>query len=296
MNLTFTETNMTFDTFVEQAWNDHATAPESVASRLAQGLTLAQRDDQLPTLAHLGVHVLLEHLGDWQRALTFVEQLSSAPLVTPASACVQSLLRYSLSCRLAGGEEAALDGLGASDQVRVAALASGALVLSDTSRANALLTLALETASALADTDPANRSLAVTGNNMACTLEEKKDRTHAQQALMILAATTARTYWERAGTWLEVERAQYRLAMTWLAAGDVHQARLHAQACREIVEANGNVPLESFFAHEALAKVEREAGNPTGLAVAVAAAAGAYAGLEESDKGWCKASLDMLSA
>jgi hypothetical protein len=41
---------------------------------------------------------------------------------------------------------------------------------------------------------------------------------------MIFAAKTTRKYWEIAGTWLEIERAEYRLAMTYLAAGDLNVA------------------------------------------------------------------------
>ena len=61
-----------------------------------------------------------------------------------------------------------------------------------------------------------HRALAITGNGLACTLEEKPDRTADERALMILAAQTARHHWAIAGTWLETERAEYRLANTWL--------------------------------------------------------------------------------
>lgn len=65
---------------------------------------------------------------------------------------------------------------------------------------------------------PAFRALAVTGNNLACTLEEKNHRSLQETELMILASRTARKYWELAGGWLEISRAEYRLAMNYLQA------------------------------------------------------------------------------
>ena len=109
-------------------------------------------------------------------------------------------------------------------------------------------------------------------------------------------AQTARHHWAIAGTWLETERAEYRLANTWLQAGDLARAREHAQACLEIVAANGGVALERLFGWEALGLVERAAGNATGHAQALARAREAFAELDESDKSWCAASVDKLAA
>ncbi|HEY8708172.1 MAG TPA: hypothetical protein VIM34_09255, partial [Burkholderiaceae bacterium] len=144
--------------------------------------------------------------------------------------------------------------------------------------------------------DPMNRALAVTSNNLACTLEHKTHRSTRECELMILAAQAARRYWERAGTWLETERAEYRLAMTWLQAGDPAQAREHAQACLDIVAANGAVALERLFGWEALGHVEHAAGDPAAHAEALARAREAYAELDEADQVWCAASVEALAA
>jgi hypothetical protein len=61
------------------------------------------------------------------------------------------------------------------------------------------------------------------------------------------------------------------------------------------VRANGSVPLELFFGWEALGAVERAAGNATAHAQALAQAHAAFAQLDESDRGWCQASLDKLA-
>ena len=113
---------------------------------------------------------------------------------------------------------------------------------------------------------------------------------------MILAAQTARRCWAIAGGWLETERAEYRLAMTWLQAGDRALARQHAQNCLVIVEANNAPALERFFGWEALGRVERAAGNSSGHALALEQAETAFAALDASDHGWCQAALDKLRA
>ena len=146
----------------------------------------------------------------------------------------------------------------------------------------------------LAEADPAHRALAVAGNNIACALEEKPGRSAAERELMILAATTGRIYWQRAGTWLETERAEYRLAMSWLQAGDAAQARKHALACRSLVQANAGPALESFFASEALARAEHATGNSAALAAAVQEAGISFATLDENDRSFCQPTLDEL--
>jgi len=114
---------------------------------------------------------------------------------------------------------------------------------------------------------------------------------------MLLCARAARRHWEIAGGWLETERAEYRLAMSHLEAGDLPQARLHAQTCLEIVEANGGAPLEACFGWEALAKVERAAGNRTGHEQALAAARAACARIEDAgDRAFAQGEIDKLAA
>jgi hypothetical protein len=130
--------------------------------------------------------------------------------------------------------------------------------------------------------DPAHRALATTGNNLACALEMKPNRSDAERDLMLLAARATRRHWEIAGGWLETERAEYRLAMSHFEAGDLAQARLHAQNCLEIVEANGSVPLERCFGYEALAKIERAAGNSVGCAQALQSARAACAAIDDA--------------
>lgn len=293
---------MDFDTFIGQGWDQHVKDAAGVAVRLqTDGIALLTEAQQIVPLAHLAHHVMGEHLGRWQEGLQFQQQLAALPLCQPGGAEAQALRRFMASLQLASGTAAGVDAraaLGASDRIRVTAMAAASLAEQDTARALALFQDALAQAdcAAMPDADPCNRALAVSGNNLAATLEEKTSRSAEERSLMILAAQTARHYWAIAGGWLETERAEYRLAMSWLQADDPVQARSHAQNCLEIVEANQGAALERFFGWEALGRVERAAGNATGHAQALNQAETAFAALATSDHGWCQASLDKLRA
>lgn len=289
---------MDFNAFMSQAWADHASDARAVAQRLHQGIALVSDEPQLARLADLAHHVHGEHLGDWLPGITFIERLTTLPAFVPDGPSGQTLRRCLASLALSAGDEPDLAALSPSDRIRIGALAATNLAQHNTPRATRLLHDALDRARAagLPVTDPMNRSLAITGNNVACTLEEKSGRSDDERALMILAAQTARHYWAIAGTWLETERAEYRLAMTWLQAGDLAQARTHAQNCLEIVAANDGAALERLFGWEALGLVERATNNAAGHAQALAQARTAFAALDESDKSWCAASIDKLAA
>lgn len=288
---------MDLKTFVADAWRDHADDPRGVADRLAGGLERVENEAQIADIANLAHHVYGEHLGAWREGLAFFDRLSALPTFAPAGTSGGTLRRCTASLALAADIEDLRPGLAASDRIRVGAMAAASLAERDTARATALFEDALEQARSapLDASDPAHRALAATGNNLAVALERKNPRSAAERALMILAASSAREHWAIAGTWLETERAEYRLAITWLHAGDPATAREHAQACLEIVEANGNVPLEAFFGWEALGRVERAAGNPAGHAHALAMARQAFEQIGADDQAWCRESLTALA-
>ena len=295
---------MDFDAFISQGWDDHVKDAPGVATRLqTEGIALLSEARQIVPLAHLAHHVMGEHLGRWQDGLQFQQQLAALPLCQPGSAEAQALRRFIASLHLASGTAAPANvqaderaAMSASDAIRVTAMAAASLAGQDTARALVLFQDALAQAdrAALPDTDPCTRALAVSGNNLASTLEEKNSRSAEERSLMILAAQTARRYWAIAGGWLETERAEHRLAMTWLQAGDTVQARLHAQNCLDIVAAHQGAALERFFGWDALGRAERAAGRAAGHALALSQAEAAFAALEPGGRGWCQATLDAL--
>jgi len=285
---------MDFDRFIDQAWDDHATDAAGVADRLAaDGPALLHEDAQVARLAALVHHVYGEHLARWEDGRVLLQRLASASGSADSAA---ALRRCDASLALSAGLADERAALSASDAIRVGAMAAANLAEHDTPRARALFDEALGAASALADTDPAHRALAVSANNLACTLEEKSARSMAERELMIRAAQAARHHWALAGGWLETERAEYRLAMTWLQAGDPAQATRHAQACLQIVQQHEAPALERFFAFEAMGLTAQAAGDAALKADALAQARIAFDALDEADRGWCRSSLDKLAA
>lgn len=293
---------MDFGTFIDTAWADHATDPRAVAQRLTDGIALVGDESQLAALAKLAHHLHGEHLGEWRAGIDFIEHLATlAPHVAQGESgqtvrlCVASL---ALSQQPMHELDSMSPTLATSDRIRVGAMAAANLAERDTPRALHLFRASLDLAqhAGLAADDPMHRALAVAGNNLACTLEEKATRSAEERELMILAAQAARRCWELAGTWLEVERAEYRLAMTWLQAGDLARARTHAQSCLGIVAANHGAALERFFGFEALGLVERAAGRRIEHAQSLMDARTAFAELEDADQAWCAASVDKLAA
>ena len=282
--------------FIDQAWQDHGDDPRGVADRLPQALALVADDNGLLGLIGLAHHVLGEHLGAWQEGLDYGEQLRALPVFDAVLNSGASLSRVQAALKLSGALADERAALSTSDQVRVTVMAAANLASRDATRAASLLQQACDDAlaAALPASDPAPRSIAASANGIAGTLEEKPARTTGETALMLAAAEAARRFWEVAGTWLEVERAEYRLAMSCTQAGQLERARGHAQQCLAIAQAHDSVALEAFFGFEALAVVERAAGNAAAFAAAVSAARVAFARLSEGDVGWCQASLDKL--
>lgn len=285
---------MEFKEWLGKAWDEHATDASGVASRIvSDGAAFAMRGDDVGALARLAHHVYGEHLARYDEGRACLSKLRAHEHGATASALLREFdASLALSANVderAGFDEPA--------RIRITALAADNLAEHDMARAGALLKEAAAAAdgASLDDRDPACRALAVAGNHMACALESKSSRTDDERALMIFAAQTARKFWARAGTWLETERAEYRLAQTWRHAGDFVEARRHAQQCLEIVAEHGSPALEAFFGWEALALAERASGNATGYARGLANAREAFERLPESDRAWCESTLIALA-
>jgi hypothetical protein len=115
-------------------------------------------------------------------------------------------------------------------------------------------------------------------------------------ATLLAAAAIARRAWERAGTWVHVERAEYQLALCHAAAGDGAAARVHARECRAICESNGADAVERFYAEEAMARAERAAGDAAAAAAAQGRMANWLADITDTDmRDGCAADLAELT-
>lgn len=254
-------------TWLAQAQDRHPETPREVAAGLlARAATLP--DDEFGAQAvHLAEHVMLGHLAD---AASLQRLLDALP---PRAALQPARDRAAWALAMVAGQAPA-SVLPASARWR--ALLNGVLMLAATGRwAEAAAALRQPEAQALThERADARKAYAATANNVALELREAwlrrprvgdpaegahDDAAHA--ALMLEAATLSRRAWAAAGTWLHVERAEYQLALCHAIVGQGPQGVLHAQACLAICDAEGADAVERFFAHEALVRAHRAAGD-----------------------------------
>ncbi len=288
---------MSFDAFLAQAWNDHGDRPREVADRLASSLDVIAATENIPAFAHLATHVFGEHLGEWSRGVELLTSLRRLPAYDRAKSA-RSVDRGIAILRYSGGAGDALDALALEDRVSALATASGAFTgRGRFDRAIDAFTQALELGGAgLPAESPATRSLAVGGNSLAAALEGKKDRDPIETAAMVTAAEAGLTFWKQAGTWLEEERAEYRLARSLLQAGNAATARRSAERCLEICQRNDAPAFERFFAYAVLAFAQRASGDLDAFEAARREALQLFEQLPPDERQWCESDLKELGS
>jgi tetratricopeptide (TPR) repeat protein len=289
---------MSFDTFIENAWNDHGDRPQEVADRLVGSLQIIEAPAQIPAFARLLTHVFGEHLGQWNQGIAALESLRSVPAFDGSAAVTRALVRSVAALRYASGDREALDPLSRDDRVTVLATVSSALAARREFRqAIAAYSEALRSVdSGLPADSPAIRALAVGGNNLAAALEEKKDRDPLETAEMVTAAEGGLKYWKQAGTWLEEERAEYRLARSLLQAGNPESAVHSATRCIEVCTANDAPDFERFFGYAVLALAQRDAGDVAGFEASRQEARHLFDLVPAAERQWCESDLAELAA
>lgn len=279
----------TFDAFLKAAWAEHADQPQQVAHRLAASLPLVQAPEQVRPFAALVSHVYGEHLGQWEEGIDVLEALAARPVNDGSPAVAEPVARASATLRYAGGDPSVLGALDAHDRTFV--LASAAAMFTgrgELGRAIAAYSQAVKAAEAgLAPASPAVRALAIGGNNLAAALEGKADATPRELDAMVAAAEGGLTFWKQAGTWLEEERAEYRLTRSLLRAGRAHDAIASAQRCIAVCEGNGAPAFEKFFGQAVFALAHRAAGDEGAFATHRELALGLLAQVPESERAWC---------
>jgi hypothetical protein len=287
---------MTFDAFIEQAWSDHGEHPAEVAAGLERCIEDVTAPAQAQAVARLGVHVMGEHLGEWMRGVRWLDALAAHAAPFADAALERALARGRATLRLTGGDAAAACELAPDDAAAAYAGTAAALAgRADFRRALDALEHARTLASAgLPAGSPAARALAVAGNNVSAALEEKGDRDPAETAGMVAAAHTGLRYWREAGTWLEHERAEYRLASSLLCAQDAAGAAAAARRCLAVCAAHDAPAFERFFGQEVLARACFAAGDASGGVAARSTAQSAYAALSDEDRAFAEAALRAL--
>jgi tetratricopeptide (TPR) repeat protein len=284
---------MKFKDYLTRAWSIHAMAPEKVLDEVKQQFSLIESDEDALAMANLIVHLSGEHLGNWQQGLDLLRKLKNNALLKSKN----EMNRYVAILELGNNPSTSIEAFSPSDQIRILAGTASALAnLGGIKLAFSYLIRAQELSKVVVKEDPANRALAVAGNNIACNFEEKDERNALEEDMMILAAKMARVYWEKAGTWKEVERAEYRLAHTYLKAKQLDKAMTHAQACLKIVGQNKNEPLELFFALEALALISRANNDNVNFNESVDQMDSIYKSMTPESQAPCKTPLAKIKA
>ncbi|MDP2371160.1 hypothetical protein [Rhodoferax sp.] len=287
---------MLLEQFLQDAWRDHAHDVKGVATRLRGARELMTESAHVTPLTRLIVHVFGEHLGDWEGAQRELQRLSQHAL-SQHDDPAQSALRVA-NAALTCAQGKPIPPTGLTTEERISALCSGSAVAlgrNELHQATDLFDAALALVQlGITGANSFHRPLAVAANNLASSLGEMVGRSPAQNALMLHAAQVSRVYWEKAGGWLEIERAEYMLAKSNLRAGQTSQARPHAIACLSICQANQAPDFELFFAHEMLATVARALNQREEFDRELAQAAAVFARLPADDQAACKGDLDAL--
>ena len=283
---------MDWNEFVYQCWGDHAHNAALVGERIKEKSRELKEPAILNTFVPLLVHVYGEHLGDWQHGIDILKSFSSLANTEELKALLK---RSEAILSLGINPTTSMAEFSISEQTRIFATVSSAFLGHEkTELAVQFLTKALSSANQLGPKDPAVRSLAVSTNGMASALEMRETLTTAEVDLMLECAQAARTYWELAGTWKEVERAEYRLSFCHLKAKMATEALKHAELCLHIVEQNGADFFEKFFAHEALAMSQFSLGQLEKAKKEVMVAEELFGKIEAGSRQWCQESLAKL--
>lgn len=286
---------MNFETYLNQGWDDHATKPEQVLKSFSSALPLIENDEHISQLAHLVTHVCGQHLGRWSDGIGLLNDLKTNARFVKNGETEKAVNRSILSLQLASGAKVNLENLSLSEQIRVQALAASSLSEHEPIKASEFLSQAIELSTqGVEKQDPANRSLAVSGNNIASALLEKKNRAPQETEFMIKAAKVGREFWELAGGPIQVSRAEYLLAKVYADAKMFPQGLDHAKQCVRICEDNQLSKMDLYFSYEALVTAEKNNSSLVNEAVALEKAKFYFAHLPPEDIKWCESSMNNL--
>ncbi len=283
---------MTFDKFVDQAWTDHKDQSTAVAHRLREFIPMVSTQDQIPPLVSLVTHVFGEHLGQWSDGIELLQRLQSQ---ADSAEHRHTVYRSIAALRLAGGMADNVDDLLNSDQIRVLCVAASAVNgHGQFDRAIAYFSEALKlTADGLKNDDPALRSLAVTGNNLAAELETRKSRSTLETDFMVRAARAGLKYWLLVGDWNQHQAAHFRLSKSLLAASYFGEALEEAMSCLALCKANAASAYDLFWANEAVASVIHGS-KPSVFAEHLDRMRDYFKQLSPSDQPWCEPRLKEM--
>jgi hypothetical protein len=215
--------------------------------------------ERWPGYAFLLNHVLGEKLNRWDEALQHQRALLRAAQPAPTAVLWR---QAATAARLAGTGAEADDMARAFAQASSAALERSIELLqlsaamyqapslaAPQAGAQVLTALAPLAHAAWLAPNPLDTSVAACANNIASGLLDRPaaDLQHpAARAALAQAAEQAQRFWQRAGTWVQHERALYLCAMACNALGEARDARTHAQAALALLDTHDSEHAEDI--------------------------------------------------
>lgn len=273
-------------------WDRHAEESEPLADALEAAAAGGVSDDAIAPFVHLSTHVIGEHLGDWPRALALGKRVLACR--TPVAETAKAWARLSVAATLAGDAVEAVELelcclRGTDSDVETTLLEMRFMLIAalvGTKRAGDAARLyqgAIDLAGRIGQSPSLHRMIAAASNNLGWELYEAASRTAEEQALMIVCAETSLAFWDKCGSWINVEQAHYLAALVAGAAGEPASALAHADAALAIIAANGERPLDSALLHLARAVSLAALGDDEGKAGAIGEADASAARLTAGD-------------
>ncbi len=260
---------MDFGDLIGKGWARHESDMDAVLGELEAHAALADDAQKAANIVNLYSHMAGFHRADWARAAAYAERVIAG--LPDSDALPIALAQLAVARFMAGDAVGALaaetravrltESERVSPMLRTRVLIASALVENKRLEEGArLYEAALELARENPEKMACDRAIAVTSNNLAGALLEKS-RTSAEDALMLSAATAAREFWLKAGTWENEERAEYLLAQVHNQLKQPEQAIEHALRGLEVISANGEEVVDEAFLNLVLAASFKQQGN-----------------------------------
>ncbi len=241
-------------TLLQDANACHDDDPQRAATLLGQVDANAMQTDEQPLYAFLLNHVLGERLGQWAQAHAALQALhtSRAPVVLRQAAVAAQLAGEHAAAAACTQALALACGGAASSAAELVHLASAAFSTPAQGAAAAgqavLAALQPLHGPAWQTTTPFDAAAAAQCNNLAAALSERGLPDYAEPALcgaLLLAAERSQFLWQRAGSWVQRERAHYGRAVALNTVKLSAAAAEQAEAGLALLDANDRANEES---------------------------------------------------
>jgi len=288
---------MTFDELINNGWARHDTQSAALAADLEEHQALAATPQNAVALLGLANHTIGYHMKDWPRARALCERVVAR--FAPEAALSPIFGSLAIAQFMCGDQAAALasecravelnaeEPLSAMVRTRVL-IASELADAGRLGEAMPLYTATLNLARSRKEKLGCDRAIAITSNNLAGNLLEKKGRTPVEDDLMLSAAEASREFWMKIGTWENEERGEYLLALAKNALGRPAEGLKHALRGLEVIAAGGGgEKVDQAFLNLAAARSHKLLGDAALHTAALARADGLAAGFEKQGlKNW----------